>query len=193
MKCVRCGHDSKYKERTDRTCPNCKGKFAFEPQARDPVTDMLFKNAVEAVSGGGRLRWGVEHLYYEVCRRARRQAAPLGCVFLTLGVSTFLFALGSRLDHKGETAYFFGAFFGMLTLALALSRIRDTFPKIDQSTFNQLWGRWREVHGTPKGVIERVPDPPAPKDLEADIGDYSFDRAVICDRARTVDLLVSSN
>ena len=32
-----------------------------------------------------------------------------------------------------------------------------------------------------------------PKDLEADIGDYSFDRAVICDRARTVDLLVANN
>src|SRR5262249_17195627 len=35
--------------------------------------------------------------------------------------------------------------------------------------------------------------PELPKDLEGDIGDYSFDRAVIVDRARTVDLLVANN
>ena len=32
MKCVRCGNDSKLKDRTNRTCPTCKGKFAFEPK-----------------------------------------------------------------------------------------------------------------------------------------------------------------
>ena len=35
---------------------------------------------------------------------------------------------------------------------------------------------------------------PAPtRKLDSDIADYSFDRAVICDRARTVDLLVANN
>ena len=33
----------------------------------------------------------------------------------------------------------------------------------------------------------------AARPIEADIGDYSFDRAVICDRAETVDLLVANN
>jgi len=34
---------------------------------------------------------------------------------------------------------------------------------------------------------------PAETPLEADIADYSFDRAVICDRARTADLLIANN
>ena len=72
MKCIRCEHDCKYRERTRRTCPHCGGKFAFEPQDGDPLTDMAFKNAIEAVSADGRVRWGVEHLHYELCRRKRR-------------------------------------------------------------------------------------------------------------------------
>ena len=49
MKCIRCGHDSKHKERFRGRCPQCKGEFAFEPQASAPVTDTLFANAIAAV------------------------------------------------------------------------------------------------------------------------------------------------
>src|SRR5262249_48808333 len=76
MICVRCGRDSKYKDRSNRTCPGCKQKFAFEPRQGDPVTDMLFRKAINAVSSDGSVRWGVEHLYYEVCRRKRGNRAP---------------------------------------------------------------------------------------------------------------------
>ena len=59
MKCIRCGHDSKYKDRSGRKCPRCKGAFAFEPRAGDPLTDTAFQNAIDAVSAEGRIRWGV--------------------------------------------------------------------------------------------------------------------------------------
>ena len=32
MKCIHCGTDSKYKERTNRICPKCRRKFVFEPR-----------------------------------------------------------------------------------------------------------------------------------------------------------------
>ena len=54
MKCVRCGHDSKYKDRSDGRCPGCRAQFAFEPQKKDPVTDAAFKSAIDAVSANGR-------------------------------------------------------------------------------------------------------------------------------------------
>ena len=85
-----------------------------------PITDW----ALEAVSSEGSVRWGVEHLSYELDRR------------------------------------------------------------ID---------RWVGEHGAPPGVIKRQPAAPPPEDAEPDLGDYSFDRAVICDRARTVDLLLANN
>jgi hypothetical protein len=48
----------------------------------------------------------------------------------------------------------------------------------------------------PKGLIVRASarGTPTPKrTFDSDIADYSFDRAVICDRARTADLLIANN
>jgi hypothetical protein len=56
-----------------------------------------------------------------------------------------------------------------------------------------LWNRWLSVNGQPEGLIIRKTQPVAARPREPDIGDYSFDRAVICDRARTVDLLIANN
>src|SRR5204863_3046139 len=64
---------------------------------------------------------------------------------------------------------------------------------VDAATFERLWERWCSVHGTPAGVIVRKPQPDHPAAAEPDLADYSFDRAVICDRARTVDLLLANN
>jgi hypothetical protein len=194
MKCVRCGHDSKHKDRSNRTCPSCKGKFAFEPREGDPVTDMLFLNAVKAVSGDGKVRWGVEHLYYEVCRRKRPVRMPVAAIALLLFLGAFL--LGFAYFQRPKVTPMLVLFgFGMLlgSVAGVASRLRGPFVPVDLATFNRLWERWNEVHGTTSSLIRRAPEPELPKDLEADIGDYSFDRAVICDRARTVDLLVANN
>ncbi len=73
MKCIYCGQDSKFRDRTGRRCSHCHKHFAFEPKEGDPLTDMAFKSAIDAVSSGGQVRWGVEHLYYELCRRLRRR------------------------------------------------------------------------------------------------------------------------
>ena len=155
MKCIHCSKDCKYKERADRKCPHCRHAFAFEPRAGDLMSDGAFQRAIDSVSSGGHVRWGVEHLYYEICRRKRWPK---------------LFIYIRRLFRAGPT----------------LARV-NTF------RFNKDWDRWVKTHGTPKGLIVRQPAQPQPRELELDIGDYSFDRAVICDRARTVDVLLANN
>ena len=82
MICIRCGHDSKHKERPNRVCPACAKTFAFEPQQGDPFTDPAFQNAIETISGQGSLRWGVEHLYWELARRRnkKQRGGRLGCL-----------------------------------------------------------------------------------------------------------------
>lgn len=155
MKCIRCQHDCKYPERVDRRCPKCRGKFAFEPRTGDRVTDMAFQRAIERVSSGGQVRWGVEHLYYEICRRKR-----------------------------------FSRFVAFIV------RIFGTDSKLARVTpgqFDVMWQRWLEVHHPTPGVIARKAAPKRKREVEPDIADYSFDRAVICDRARTVDLLLANN
>lgn len=155
MICIHCGVDSKYRERVGGRCQSCFKPFAFEPKGGDPFTDAAFKAAIDAVSANGQVRWGVEHLYYELCRRLWRRM-----------------------------------WFGFLVRRFARPIVR-----MDQSDFDALWSRWLSTHGEPKGLIVRKTPKAAPKSRrkERDIGDYSFDRAVICDRARTVDLLIANN
>jgi uncharacterized membrane protein YgcG len=71
---------------------------------------------------------------------------------------------------------------------------RRTAP-LSQADFDQMWQRWSEVHQPhPTGVILRKTQPlPVRPAAEPDIPLYSFDRAVVCDRARTVDLLLANN
>ena len=192
MKCTHCGRESKYRERKDAgpgaRCAGCGKQFAFEPQRKDPFTDAAFKAAIESVSASGQVRWGVEHLYYELCRRLGRRALPWSrCVVLFFVSAIPLAFLGLWLLIPILLPLWIG--FWILLRRYGRS---DTVP-MDQADFDRLWNRWVSVHGQPDGVIIRKTRPGAPRSREPDIGDYSFDRAVICDRARTVDLLIANN
>ena len=190
MKCVRCGHESNYSDRANKKCPKCKGAFAFEPKAGDPFTDVAFQSAIDAVSAKGQVRWGAEHLYYEL---ARRQRAKFGCAIVAMIVFAVI-ALITLLR-----AGFFALAPALIVVALALfvwRGKRNPFVKLEQKRFDTLFKTWRQAHGQPKGLIVRAMTrgTPAPqRALEADIADYSFDHAVICDRARTADLLLANN
>jgi hypothetical protein len=188
VKCIRCGHDSKYKDRSKRRCPGCKREFAFEPQEKDPVTDAAFQSAIDAVSGGGRLRWGVEHLHYEIARRRRRRRVPVALRIVLLVVGLLV---GTAIQ-----SWVLGVIVGALAafgLPALIRRLASPTLTVTTDEFNRLWERWRRVHGSPKSVIVRRAHPSGPRSAEPDLADYSFDRAVICDRARTVDLLVANN
>lgn len=191
MKCARCGHDSKLKERTGGKCPKCTGAFAFEPSQGDPYTDMAFHNAIEAVSAKGQLRWGAEHLYYEL---ARRQVEKAGCLFvfviLLLGLTVLFYVKGGWAAIVPAAAALGVVFF--------IRRLKSRkFVRLEQRQFDGLFTKWQKAHGQPKGLIVRAmtrgTPAPAPRALDADIADYSFDRAVICDRARTADILLANN
>ena len=190
MKCVRCGHDSNYSDRANKKCPKCKGAFAFEPKAGDPFTDVAFQSAIDAVSAKGQVRWGAEHLYYEL---ARRQRAKFGCAI----VAMIVFAVIALITLLRAGFFALAPALIVVTLALFVWRgKRNPFVKLEQKRFDTLFKTWRQAHGQPKGLIVRAMTrgTPAPqRRLEADIADYSFDRAVICDRARTADLLLANN
>jgi hypothetical protein len=190
MKCTHCGRDSKYKERKDRglVCAVCGKAFAFEPQNKDPFTDAAFKSAIDGVSANGQVRWGVEHLYYELARRRWKRTFPWRHFFLTSFLASFaLFVLHMRLAIPIVVPVW------LITWLLLRRYGRPATLVLDQPEFDRLWNRWLNVHGSPEGLIVRKSHPTPTRLQEPDIGDYSFDRAVICDRARTVDLLLANN
>ncbi len=198
MICIRCGHDSKYKERTGRVCPGCKGRFAFEPREGDKMTDAGFQTCIHYVSAHGQVRWGVEHLYYEVCRRENRRSSPAEPrnFGIFCAVAALIFAVLALASRQGIFAFgaALSALFALLGFGMAVARSRRHHVAVPLARFNDMWHRWVRTYGSPEGVIVRPDSDQAPRrPAEADIGDYSFDRAVICDRARTVDLLLANN
>lgn len=190
MICARCNHDSRKKERRFGKCPHCGGAFAFKQDRNDPISDRSFARAIEAVSARSQLRWGVEHLYYEVSRRSRPG----------LGWRVFLIPMALLIGAVIVGATRFKPWV-IVALALCLVALgyrllrglrRKNLPK---EQFDELWARWRAVHGVPHGVIVRRQElgRAIPDAAEPDLALYSFDRAVLCDRARTVDLLLANN
>src|SRR5262245_18015887 len=165
MKCTRCGHDSKYRDRNLGRCPKCKGEFAFEPQTGAPVTDTMFSSAIEAVSGHGRIKWGIEHLYYEINRRKRRRllsgkwavisVAGAAIIVALLATGKVSFALvGTVLALAVATAL---ATMGLVSLFPHKFAIQNLV-RLDRAQFASLWDRWCQVHGSPSTVIRRNPE-----------------------------------
>lgn len=194
MKCIRCEKDCKLDERRDGKCPHCGGRFALEPRSGDRLSDGLLHGAVKAVSSDGKVRWHLENLYYEVCRKKGGQQSSaycLGCV----GVVGFFQLATQMFDGIPEVVAVLAGvgIIGGASRHLAKTALRPgLFPR---AVFNKEWSRWAETHGTPPSMI--VPAAratrPEPAAIESDLTDYSFDRAVICDRSETVDLLVANN
>ena len=195
MKCIKCGHDSKYKERPNQHCPQCGRPFAFEPQKGAKLTDQAFQNAINRVSGDGKLRWGAEHLYYEVARRLQRR--PWIRTQLHAGLAAVPAAAGAYIAFEAGVLWLAG--YTAIVGGFAVQQFRRASAKtigLNRTTFSGMLIAWQRAHGTPPGLIERRETPPPTQQrrvLESDLADYSFDRAVICDRARTVDLLLANN
>jgi hypothetical protein len=188
VKCIRCDKDSNYPERQNKRCPHCKREFAFEPRTGDPFSDAAFANAIKRVSSDGGVRWGVEHLYYELARLKRHGPGTAG--FLAV------FTIVASVIAGAAAHYLVGVLLFVILSAVAIRSWTKQRPiQFARAEFEPLWQRWRTTHGEPKGLIVRKtanPDAPA-RVIEPDIEHYSFDRAVICDRARTVDLLLANN
>jgi hypothetical protein len=114
-----------------------------------------------------------------------------------------VFIASNAVGVVAACATFVGPYLIPLGLALAVMIVigsgimeltrRPVFASLDSSRFERLYARWEAEHGPPPGVIKRRPAAESTPEVEADVGDYSFDRAVICDRARTVDLLLANN
>lgn len=190
MKCIHCDRDSKYSERTGKKCAGCGHAFAFEPRDGDVLTDPAFKHAILAVSANGAMKWTLDNLYYEICRRKKGYVAPVA-LLVVLGVLFVIAAIVGAVVHMAGLIV--AGIIAFILLGLAWTRMRpNSFVNVTRTDFRRMWERWCSVHGKPEGLIERRPKP-AKRAAEADIADYSFDRAVICDREETVDLLLANN
>ncbi|HWN66829.1 MAG TPA: hypothetical protein VNM90_04265 [Haliangium sp.] len=195
MKCIRCGHDSKFKDREGNQCPACKKLFAFEPKTGDKFTDQAFKNAIDRVSSNGSVKFSERNLFYEVDRLRARPGAgswPAALGWMVLGLVSILVAFAGP-------GFLVGVGIVLIIVAVAqIPRRGAKHVKLLWSDFQAAYGRWRAVHGEPRGVFSAKPTKklgagPQADAMRAELAQYSFDRAVITDTAATADLLLAND
>jgi hypothetical protein len=195
VKCIKCQNDSKYSERADGTCPKCHGKFAFEPKSGDIFTDPAFAAAIERVSAHDAVRFTEANLYYELAR-TKKSAAPEKAVFVVLGfVAVLVGGFVSLAASSGIPLIVALSIVGYIAYKLFLWKPPVT-PALEQAVFSSLLERWKRAHGSPAKLVRRVAPSSrndSKKALPKELVNYSFDRAVICDRPETVDLLLANN
>jgi DNA-directed RNA polymerase subunit RPC12/RpoP len=195
MRCLKCGHDAKLKERGDGRCPACSQKFAFEPRSGDPFTDMAFQAAINRVSANGTVKYSEANLFYELTRPRARPwttgilitlcATMIGTIIGLTQVVPFLVAVGATVGLSlGGARLLMGPVAGWTLPGTSLSVAKYAQVLVD----------WRTAHGELEGLIElkQLTAGPVPA-LEAELDSYSFDRAVITDRQETAELLLANN
>ncbi len=201
MKCIHCSSDSRYKDRMSGHCPACKHPFAFEPKKDTvegvPITDTLFKSAIDTVSGNNTVYFSERQLWWEFCRRiARRkqnQLTPSGClvIILSLGLCVCGAGVAWPLILVGIAGAIGGAF-----LSRWQQRRKTPPPAVvfDWFQINYL-NHWRRVHGEierlalPEQVLPRAQkELPPPPDLTS----YSFDRALITESDDIAAMLIAN-
>ncbi|HEY0022247.1 MAG TPA: hypothetical protein VGB24_05035 [Longimicrobium sp.] len=163
MKCIYCGTDSKLRQRTEGRCPGCRHPFAFEP-TRDPykVTDGQFENAMERVSGNGKVLFTERHLWYEFNRRWMKPG--------------FWRSLYGKLAFAGA--------------AQPPRPPRIAFPEWERRYLRRWKEVHGDVAALLP--VRQVAAPALPREVPADVAAFSFDRAVVTDQWETAQVLVAN-
>jgi hypothetical protein len=196
MRCIYCGADSKYKDRSiSRRC-SCGRSFAFEP-TKDAlkITDVFFQRVIEIVSNKDSLFFTERQLWYELCRRIA--ARPWWrSAFTVVAVSFFVaLVLASIFDTPWPFAIAaIAAVIGGLSAYLA-QREKRLQPAMTFEVFGSHYlGDWVQAHGPISRLLPRVAprlEPLAAQ--EPDVTGYSFDRLLVTADASIAAMLVANN
>jgi hypothetical protein len=195
VKCIRCGHDSQYKDRSDKKCPSCRGTFAFEPKTGDKFTDQAFKNAIDRVSSNGSVKFTLQNLFYEVDRlRAKSGAGSWSTAISLLVIGLFGFFLG----FVSTLALTFAGVFLVIVGFAKFPNPKHKHVQLIWGEFEAAYGRWKTVYGEPRGLFtpraaKKLHAGPRSEAMRAELAQYSFDRAVITDTGATADLLLAND
>ena len=175
--------------------PAAAAARSLSSRRNDPSRDQAFARAIDAVSGARAGALGRRAPLLRSFAGARRRG--LGLAGSSLIAMALLVGVGDRwvrarlglwvMCSRGVCVLF------ALGAALLARLAQDE--AVPREQFDDYVAALARVHGMPQGVIVRRQDvgTAAPRGAEPDLAHYSFDRAVICDRARTVDLLLANN
>ena len=203
MKCIQCGTDNTFPERTRYRgrCKMCNHRFAFEPRTTSypGLTDVLFAKALNELSANNTLYFTSKQLFYFLEKRLYRKGLVIQIQvenFVVFVCAWVLIAIGTYL----ASAWLFGI--GLVLLLLSFIIRVNSWPKrprklsISQNVVGLWVDRWNQVNSS-----ERLLPLPRyrsisgvqPISLAGDVTAYSFDRLVVCDSVEIAQMLIANN
>ncbi|MEZ0375139.1 MAG: hypothetical protein ACAI44_38995, partial [Candidatus Sericytochromatia bacterium] len=203
MKCLKCGKNNLYRDRSGGKCSGCGQAFVFEPKSGDVFTDTLFDKALEHASFKDSLSYQPLQLYYELARlRLKKPGAVASKLGATIGTGFAGLLLGVFWTLFWVNAFKFGpglfvveGIYLLVWLVILTAVWRKTDPTLitlDKNLFAKGLKKWQAARGQLKGLMDRPLALPHPA-KEKDVLDYAVERAIICDHKEVVDFLLANN
>jgi hypothetical protein len=211
LKCIKCNTDNNLKDRKSGNgrCKNCRHEFAFDPKVMSGVdfTDKFFQQTLESLSVNNSLFFTSRQLYYFVNqRRNSKKADPLrvaaGCAIPASFVLTILLSIVFGFSLLWFVPLVLVVVFaaGVLLSPDLRRRLRGTKRKALNATPQEVeewYRRWTRINGDVKKLLP----PPTTKGkfkaaevtINPELKNYSFDRAVICERTEIAQCLIANN
>ena len=91
MICPHCTQSVTYKERSYKTCSNCKKEFAFEPKSHSLlISDKYFSNVVKKLSYDGKLFYTSEQLQFAVSRKKIKNGSNIVGLIIIATITTII-------------------------------------------------------------------------------------------------------
>jgi hypothetical protein len=205
MICFKCNTDNKLKERQQNSgrCKSCQHEFVFDPKQMSGVsfTDKFFQNTLQKLSVNNSLFFTSRQLYYFFNQQLNKQKMDLlraaGCFGLLGAVVFCILMIAAGLPWLGVLA---------LLLALPLSiaiiwsenfrrKLRGIPLAVPPNQVDAWFQRWCRINGDVKKLLGPIGagSNEKAKDISAELKQYSFDRAVICQSSTIARCLIANN
>lgn len=202
MKCLSCGHNSLYRERTGGKCSKCQKPFAFEPKTGDAFTDGKFQKALDKISDRGQVSFTRQQLYYELARRKYPGQPPTALARTLMGVIYLagwclpILALFKGAPEILTVLAFIYAVLGQLLVIYSLNHFLPKTPVmapfLPQDGLQKLLTKWQSAHGVCPQLVTTAPEKRLPAGQIDELKHYSVDKVLVCDRKDTVDFLLAN-
>ena len=211
MICINCKSDNNLKERDSfqGRCKKCQHKFAFDPKRTPDVdfTDTFFQQILEKLSANNSLFFTSRQLYYFFNERRHRKKADrlkgaVGCLMAVAIIFTvFAFATGLPWIVFAMPALVIPFSIAALLSPRLRRRLSGGAKEIPITTtpkqIEYWYWHWCKINGDTQKLLPSATAKPnlrtPAKPISIELQKYSFDRAVICERAEIAQFLIANN
>lgn len=208
MRCIKCHTENNLKDRRSKIgkCKECRHEFAFDPKSMSGVnfTDKFFQQTIDQVSVNNSLHFTERQFYYFFNQRQNKKRENSLKWFAGCAVPVSVAIAFVATAFLGFSAFWWLPLAFILPLAIAVLLSASLRRHISGNWIQQLrttpsqvagwYRRWTRINEGSAKLLQPVSRSERKKisSVSPELKKYSFDRAVICERAEIAQFLIAN-